>query len=126
MALSVNFDFTLSVHNFTAGNMSCYLVTLDTERCNALAMIDMFIDTKLRDLMTLLVQNGQLDIIGTNPTICVPGVARITVHDFDFDNDNESPRNSEINCGGKPDVDLFIRALRDAFVHAYHQMYSDS
>ncbi len=127
MALSVKFDLTVSLHNFTAGNMSSSTITLDTEKCNALAIMDMFIDIKLRDLMTLLVQNGQLDIIRTTPTICVPGVARITVHNFDFDNDNDddeevdqSQRNPEINDKEKPDIDSFISELREAFIHAYY------
>ena len=132
MALSVKFDLTVSLHNFTAGNMSSSTITLDTEKCNALANIDMFIDIKLRDLMTLLLQNEQLDIIRTTPTICVPGVARITVHNFDFDNtDNDddeevdqSQRNPEINDEKKPDIDSFISELREAFIHHDCQMHA--
>lgn len=45
--------------------MSSSTITLDAEKWNGLAIINMFIDTKLRDLMMLLVQSGQLDIIGT-------------------------------------------------------------
>ena len=136
MALNAKFDLTVSLRNFTAGNMSSSKITLDTEKCNVLANIDMFIDTKLRDIMTLLVQTEQLDIIRTTPTICVPGVARITVHNFDFENDNDdyeevnkSQRNPEINDEEKPDTDSFISELREAFIHAYHhhsQMHAKS
>ena len=126
MALSVKFDLTLALQDFTAGNISSSTITLDTEKCNALDNIDMFIGIKLRDLMTLLVQKEQLDIIRTTPTICVPGVARITIHNFDFDNtDNDHDeqvdqprRNPEINDEKKIDIDSFISELREAFITA--------
>ena len=113
-ASDVMFDTIVSVNNFKAGNMSASRITLETKRHHNPALIGLFIDTKLRELMTLLNKTGQLQLIRETPIICVHGLACIAINDFVLDTDNpeQTTEQTEIN----PDIDSFLSQLMQEFI----------
>ena len=115
-ASDVLFDTVVSVNDFKAGNISASRITLATKRHHGPAQVACFIDMKLREFMTLLGKTGQLHLIKATPTICVPGLACMTINDFEFESDRpeSTAKQNEIN----PDIDSFLSQLKQVFVPA--------
>ena len=70
----VIFDSVACIHNIETGWLSASKITLETKGCHDPVHVEYFLYPKLRELLQLLNQTGQLQLIKTTQKMCVPGL----------------------------------------------------
>ena len=114
----VIFNSVACIHNIKTGRLFASKILLETKGCHDYANVEYFVDKKLRELLLLLNQTGQLDLIKVTPKICVPGLACITISDFESNTDDHEKKPGD-TCTTQ-DIELFLCKLKQAFSQAHH------